>query len=166
MFPQGSNDFVEDCIKLLSAGSQHAVCDAVWAWDLSGLSLCNSFITSFLWMGDSNSGFIGWVGLAISWAIMVADDLVERASFSSNGDSLWRNIWWPKAYQYLCHTRGSNVRGPRVHICSSLDELSFVCSGSADLVWSVLYALSRSHIECLSDGICCACLVTSVVAKC
>jgi len=30
------------------------------------------------------------------------------------------------------------VKGPRVHILSSLDELSLVCSGSVDLVWSVL----------------------------
>ena len=117
-------------------------------------------------MGDSNSGFIGWVGLAISWAILVADDWMEKASYSLNGDSLWRNIWWPKAYRNLCHTRGSNVRDPRVHIPSSLDELSVVCSGSVYLVWSVLYNLSRSHIECLSDGICCICSVTSVVANC
>jgi hypothetical protein len=109
---------------------------------------------------------IGWVGLAISWAILVADDWMEKASFSLNGDSLWRNIWWPKAYQNLCHTKGSNVKGPRVHIRSSLDELSLVCSGSEDLVWSVLYALSRSHIECLSDGIFCTCPVTSVAANC
>ena len=117
-------------------------------------------------MGDSNSGFIMWVGLAISQAILVADDWMEKVSFSLNGDSFWRNIWWPKANQNLYHTRGSNVRGPRVHIPSSLDELSLVCSGSVDLVWSVLYTLSRSHIERLSDGICCVCPVTSVVAKC
>jgi len=134
--------------------------------DLSGVSVCISSITSFLWMGDSSNVFIGWVGLAISWAILVADDLVERASFSLNGDSLWRNIWCTKAYRYLCHTRGSNVRVPRVHIRSSLDELSLVCSGSVDSVWSVLYALSRSHGECLSDGSCCACPVTSMVANC
>jgi len=70
----------------------------------SSVSLCISAITSFLWMGDSNSGSIGWVRLAISWAILVADDWMERASFSLNGDSLWRNIWWPKAYRNLCHT--------------------------------------------------------------
>ena len=42
--------------------------------DLSGVSLCISSITSLLWIGDSNSGFIGLVGLAISWAILVEDD--------------------------------------------------------------------------------------------
>jgi len=98
--------------------------------------------------------------------ILVADDWMERASLSLNMDSLWRNIWWRKAYRNLYHTRGSNVRAPRVHIRSSLDELSLVYSGSVNLVWSVLYALSRSHIECLSDGIFCTCPVTSVAANC
>jgi len=109
--------------------------------DLSGASLCISSLTSLLWMRDSNSGFIGWGWLALSWAILVANDCMEKASFSLNGDFLWRNIWWPKAYRNLCHTRGSNVRRPRVHIRSFLDELSLVCSGSVDLVWSVLYAV-------------------------
>jgi len=39
--------------------------------DISGVSLYISSITSFLWMGDSNSVSIGWIGLAISWAILV-----------------------------------------------------------------------------------------------
>jgi len=105
--------------------------------DLSGVSLCISSITSFLSMGDSNSGSVGWVGLAISWAILVADDWMERASLSLYGDYLLRNIWWPRAYQNLCHTWGSNVRGPKVHIRSSIDDLSLVCSGNVNLVWSV-----------------------------
>ena len=94
--------------------------------DSSGVSLCISFITSFLWMGDPNSGFICWIGLAISWAILVADDWMEWTSFMLNGDSLWRIIRWPEAYGNLCHTRGSNIKGTRVHIRSSLDELSLV----------------------------------------
>ena len=134
--------------------------------DLSGGSLCISSITSCLWIGDSNSGSIGWVGLAISCVILVVGDWIERASFSLNGDSLWQNIWWPKAYRNLCNTRGSNVKGPWVHICASLDGLSFVCYGSVDLVRSVLYALGRSHVESLSAGICCTCPVTSVVTNC
>ena len=80
--------------------------------------------------------FVGWVGLAISWTILVADDWMEKAVFSLplNGDSLWRNTWLPKAYQNLFYTRGSNVWGLGVHIHLSLDELLLVCSRSVDLV--------------------------------
>ena len=134
--------------------------------DLSGERFCISSITSFLSMADSKSGSIGWVGLAITWAILVVDDWMERVSFSLYGDFLWRNIWWPRAYRYLCHTWGSNVRSPRVHNRSSLDELALVCSESIDLEWSVLYVLSRSHIGCLPDVTCSTCPVASVAANC
>ena len=124
------------------------VCDAVWA---QGFIRCKSLlrIYYFFLINEKLKKWVYWVNL-----VGDSDDWMERASFSLYGDSLLRNLRWPKAYRNLCHTWGSNVRGLRVHIRSSSKELSLVCSGSVNFVWSVLYALSRSHIKCLSDGIC------------
>ena len=87
--------------------------------NLSSVSLCISSITSFLSMGESNSGTIGWVGLAISWAILVADDWMERASFSLYGDSFCETYGGPRHIE-ICTTLGGQTSGARGSISVSL----------------------------------------------
>jgi len=74
------------------------LCDAIWARGFIRYKSLHLIHYFFLMNGRFKLWSIGWVGLAILWAILVLDYWMERAVFSLYGDSLWRNIWWPKAY--------------------------------------------------------------------